>query len=484
VGIGNALYHRKAQTHSLFAAGGAAPVKHFKHVGKVLFVNAASVIAHFDDRRGPFGLRSDIRGDSDEAVRLGEKYGYAAVNDDYYCVSFTRPGSAPDAGELGLLAHIDVVPEGSGWSYEPFNATLAGDFLVGRGTADNKGPAVVTLYTLRALDALDIKLNHSVRVIWGANEETGMLDIPHYLEKRAPPKFTLVTDAPFPLCYGEKGVLTADLTIGLDDKTILELDGGVVSNSIPDTAYILLDAGESAVREKLAGYNVEVTRAARGTKITARGKAGHAMSPESGESAITKLLLALADSGLFAGQTLGAFRFLSKAFSDYEGAGLGIGMTDELGTKTTHIGGYIRFRDGKLSQNINVRYAIRADEGELTQKLGETARSAGFEVENLLLNSPRYDSLDDPKLKLLLKITNDTFGIEDPPYTMGGGTHARKMPSSVPYGPWIMSRFSADEGQLGFGGPHGPDEAVDIRTLIDVIKIYVYTVIKLDELLQ
>ncbi len=46
-------------------------------------------------------------------------------------------------------SHLDVVPEGSGWTGDPFCMTLRDGFAVGRGTADDKGPAVITLYAAK-----------------------------------------------------------------------------------------------------------------------------------------------------------------------------------------------------------------------------------------------------------------------------------------------------------------------------------------------
>ena len=46
---------------------------------------------------------------------------------------------------IGILVHLDVVPEGKGWDTEPFSATIVsdekGERLCGRGVVDDKGPA-------------------------------------------------------------------------------------------------------------------------------------------------------------------------------------------------------------------------------------------------------------------------------------------------------------------------------------------------------
>jgi len=410
------------------------------------------------------------------AAALGEKYGYITDKDDGYTISFLRKGETDR--ELGILAHIDVVPAGGGWSYEPFAATQIGDYLIGRGTGDNKGPAAAGLYVLRVLGDLGINLRHTIRVIWGGNEESGMLDIPHYLKTHEPPECTLVPDAAFPLCYGEKGMLTAWLVSPILDNRIVDIYGGVATNSVPDSAYIIVCDIPNDVIEKLSAEPVHIETVSEGIKISAQGKASHAAFPVPDSSAIQHLAAAVVNCGMFSGETHDAFMFIAEAFSDVQGAGLGISCKDDIGTETTHIGGMIRMRGGRIMQNINVRFAIKEDPERLRHNLSETAKSHGFQVEDLMIDLPRYDSLDDPRIKLLIETSKELTDAPDEPFTMGGGTHARKMPNAVPYGPIIMSE--ALKSPPPYGSAHGPDEAVSIQSLLDMIKIYVVTLIRLD----
>jgi succinyl-diaminopimelate desuccinylase len=309
-----------------------------------------------------------------------------------------------------------------------------------------------------------------------------MEDIRHYLSTHKPPDFTLVCDNAFPLCYGEKGILSADLTTTIDDKRLIDFYGGVASNSVPDSAFIIVDEDIDVVRDLLSGTDVEISQVEKGVKILAKGIAGHAAFPDRGSlSAIQKLAKAVSDTTLFSGSALRALKFITDAFADTNGAGLGINIIDDIGTTTTHIGGYVRFESGKLKQNINVRYAIKADQEQLIQNLKKTAAEGGFAVENIDNNLPRYDSLDDQRLQTLITVVKDVLNLEGEPFIMGGGTHARKMPNSVPYGPGIFKLLP--EKELRFGTAHGKDEAVEIAGLLKALKVYVIALLRLDSLL-
>lgn len=48
---------------------------------------------------------------------------------------------------LAIMGHLDVVPEGTGWSFPPYGAEIHDGKLFGRGTIDDKGPAIGTSTT-------------------------------------------------------------------------------------------------------------------------------------------------------------------------------------------------------------------------------------------------------------------------------------------------------------------------------------------------
>ena len=76
--------------------------------------------------------------------------------------------------------HLDVQPasiETEPWRTEPFKFTKQGDTYFGRGTTDDKGPALTALLGARA--ALDAGVPVNVKFLWETEEEVGS---PHFAE--------------------------------------------------------------------------------------------------------------------------------------------------------------------------------------------------------------------------------------------------------------------------------------------------------------
>jgi acetylornithine deacetylase/succinyl-diaminopimelate desuccinylase-like protein len=76
--------------------------------------------------------------------------------------------------------HLDVQPaskETEPWTSEPFTFTKEGDKYLGRGTTDDKGPALAALFGARAATSAGVPVN--VKFLWETEEEIGS---PHFAE--------------------------------------------------------------------------------------------------------------------------------------------------------------------------------------------------------------------------------------------------------------------------------------------------------------
>ena len=203
---------------------------------------------------------------------------------------------------LYILAHLDVVPAGDEWTVtQPYDPVIKDGKIYGRGSSDDKGPAIVALYALKAVKDLNIPLSKNVRLILGTDEECGSSDIEHYyaIEKEAPMTFS--PDAEFPLINIEKGRLADEFTSEYAEDTalprILSVNGGVKANVVPDKASAVVEGFSvnditELCRKAEERTKVRFTVEEDGSLITinAKGKGAHASTPENGHNAITAMI--------------------------------------------------------------------------------------------------------------------------------------------------------------------------------------------------
>jgi acetylornithine deacetylase/succinyl-diaminopimelate desuccinylase-like protein len=118
----------------------------------------------------------DIRRCAEAAVQLIRDFGGQAKvleTDGYPIVHGTFKGE-PKAKTLTIYNHMDVQPasrETEPWNTEPFRFTKEGDRYFGRGTTDDKGPALSALWGIRAAREAGVPLN--LNVLWELEEEIG-----------------------------------------------------------------------------------------------------------------------------------------------------------------------------------------------------------------------------------------------------------------------------------------------------------------------
>ena len=78
------------------------------------------------------------------------------------------------APTVTVYNHLDVQPasrDTEPWKSDPFTFTKDGDRYFGRGTTDDKGPALTALWGIRAARDAGVRLN--LRVLWELEEEIG-----------------------------------------------------------------------------------------------------------------------------------------------------------------------------------------------------------------------------------------------------------------------------------------------------------------------
>ena len=118
---------------------------------------------------------------------LGKKLGFKTKNIDGYC-GYIEFGEGKEL--LGIIGHLDVVPEGEGWQHEPFLGIIEDGKIFGRGAIDDKGPVIASLYAMKAVMEQQ-EVNKRVRLILGLNEEREWKCIEYYKEHEEIPKFRI-----------------------------------------------------------------------------------------------------------------------------------------------------------------------------------------------------------------------------------------------------------------------------------------------------
>lgn len=427
-----------------------------------------------ENKEEPYG--AGCRQALDAALGLAKKYGFVVTDYDHYCGTAILPGETEE--QIGFFGHMDVVPEGTDWNSDPYVPFVDGNYLVGRGTSDNKGPAMAAFYALRCIKELGLPHKHSGFMFFGCAEETGMDDILYYRSKTQPPKFSLIPDGFFSVWHGEKGILEGDLSCDLSGSNLKDFDGGVASNAVPARCSAVLE-GVTLEQAKAAFPQEDMTIEAveNGVKLSTTGIAGHAAFPKGTLSAIWKLADRLAQSGLVTGNGQKAMTFLQHAFADAYGKGLGIDYEDEASGKTTHCGGMARVRDGRLVQNINVRYAVTQDQEQMLANLRRTCEEAGFAVDWLSNDGPAYVPKENPVIPLLNRICEEELHQHFEPIVIGGGSYARKLPNAVGCG-------ACQHENSPYNGGHYPNEAMNITQLYEALRIYVRIFLELDAFLD
>ncbi|MBQ9001726.1 MAG: M20/M25/M40 family metallo-hydrolase, partial [Eggerthellaceae bacterium] len=130
--------------------------------------------------------------------------------------------------QIGIIGHVDVVPAGTGWNYPAHEVTRKDGYLIGRGVLDDKGPLVVALHAVKfwrdRAAAAGEQLPYTVRVLFGANEETNMKDVDYYRAHHDDPAFLFTPDSQFPGGYGESGICSGTLkSAPIEGGDIIEL---------------------------------------------------------------------------------------------------------------------------------------------------------------------------------------------------------------------------------------------------------------------
>lgn len=415
-----------------------------------------------------------------EALAIAQRLRFETTDQEGYVGLVDLEGK--EDAYIGIIGHVDVVPAGTGWHFQPYDLSLKEDHLVGRGVLDDKGPILMALHAMqclrKAMAHAGEPLRYPIRLILGTNEESGMEDAAYYRSRYPEPAFLFTPDARFPVCYGEKGVYQGLITslAFADDPVIAQLEGGMAVNAVPGEAEAVVRTANGQLPEA-EGVSVrwEGEDVAR---IHATGRTAHASTPEAGVSAIARLVSYLLDHGLCSNGERAFLSFLQKMLESTDGSGIGLAASDEHFGPLTVVGGVISMEGGRIRQTMDVRFPASLTAEEVEHKVKAQLAPLGATMDTLHSMDPHLMDPDGPAVRALLRSYRAVTGSDAKPYTSGGASYARQFAHGVAFGAEMP-----DEVRPSWAGSmHGPDEAVSVEALQQAFKAYVLALYELQSI--
>ena len=419
----------------------------------------------------PFG--EGVNKALEATLEIAKNMGFETGNIDGYA-GYAEMGQGDEM--LGILCHLDVVPEGSNWSYPPYAAEIHDDKIYGRGTIDDKGPAVAALYAMKAVKDSDITLNKRVRIIFGTNEESGWGGMDYYLENAEVPDLGFSPDAEFPVIHAEKGILIFKLKEEFESVDnegtvkVKSIKGGNAPNMVPDHCEAELEGNYQQIKEKLNefltknDYDMSLEKNDDLVLLKSEGVSAHGSMPADGQNAISQLMTFLGTLDLGEDDIAEFISFYNdKIGMEYYGQSIGCGFEDEVSGKLIFNVGVIDLSSKKGEITVNIRYPV-TNKAETVYSEIKDKLNKDIELEETQAKDPLYVEKDDPLVKNLMEVYRDIVGDEDSePIAIGGGTYARAIEKAVAFGPLFP-------GQIELA--HQKDEYIGIPELIQNAKIY------------
>lgn len=409
----------------------------------------------------------------EKALEISKGLGLKTYNMDGY-VGWAEYGEGEEM--VAVLAHLDVVPEGEGWTVcDPYDPKIIDGKMYGRGTMDDKGPAISVLFGLKALMDEGFIPKRRIRIMFGCNEETGSKDMKYYLEKGGEiPVAGFTPDGNFPLIKGEKGCMNLYLKKEIQQENgwkLLSIQGGTAPNIVPQYAKAELMIPEEMVEEAKSYLKEEkdVHINMNGTLLTIEtdGIPAHGSMPQLGENAIGRLCLYMKNLPLHK-EAAEAIGFVAdKLGMETNGKTLNVNYVDEPSGELTLNLGMISSHEmnGKLSMQIvlDSRCPVTYGYEDLVPVLKEEFSKGGWSVAKESWVNPLYMSDDSEIVQKLLGVYRGITGDFSPALCIGGGTYAKSIPNILAFGP---------EKQGKDNHVHGADEFIELDQLVESACIY------------
>lgn len=417
----------------------------------------------------------------DKALEIAADLGFKTYKEEDGYYGYAEYGEGEDY--VAVLGHMDVVPEGDNWIHPPYGAEIHEDKIYGRGTLDDKGPTIASLFGLKAIKDLKIPLSKKVRVIFGTNEETGSSEMHVYNKKEKAPISGFTPDAMYPLINAEKGIRRFHVVKKLSsccncEIKIKSLKGGIRPNMVPDKCETVIATKDTesivkAVKEfaDKKGYNMKTEIVNNGVVLHTFGVGAHGSTPELGKNAIMQTFDFLGTIVKKSSPLADYINFFNKYIGfDTEGISLEIACKDKPSGKLSWNVGVAEIDEEAADLWIDMRYPVTVEGEKIMDTLSKKFAECGAKIERVAADEPLYFSEDSKLVKTLLKVYTEQTDKEGKAYGIGGGTYAKELPNIIGFGPIFPGKPDLD---------HQANEYIEIGDLITNAKIYAHAIYEL-----
>lgn len=379
------------------------------------------------------------------AEDFGKKLGLNVRNIDNYAVAMDWSDKDP---KLGILSHLDVVPAGEGWTYEPFGCTVDNGYIYGRGAIDDKGPSVAVLYAVKCLKEAGVELKHGLRLIMGGNEEGGCEDIEYYAKKESFPPMVVTPDGSFPILNCEKGMIHLEFCgkgkLDAEGIRISKVKGGTVINAIPGKTVCTAEFDELP---EFTDCGAVISDGG----FTVVGQSSHGSRPELGKNTVTALMSALAKKGCETAKKLSAL----FPHGEFDGSSAGMGFEDSVSGRMTCALTVFDYAEGSFKAGVDIRFPIDRTLGEMKGIITAALENSGFEIVSCDGMEPHYVPEDSELVQALLKTYEKVKGEKGECIAEGGITYVHETEGGVAFG----AEFPDENNNM-----HGADEHISLET--------------------
>jgi acetylornithine deacetylase/succinyl-diaminopimelate desuccinylase-like protein len=155
-----------------------------------------------------------------------------------------------------IYNHLDVQPaeDDGSWETDPFKMTKQDDKYIGRGTTDDKGPALTALFAAKY--ALENKVPLNFKIVWETEEEVGSPHFEEFVGKHRQDlkaESAIVSDSIWidsgkpTIPTGLRGMMAFELKLKTAEKdTHSGLTGGVARNPLAELAQVITDCYDAS----------------------------------------------------------------------------------------------------------------------------------------------------------------------------------------------------------------------------------------------